>query len=344
MWLSKRNQLILKSLITTYISTHKPVSSHQLAQTISMAESSIRKELQKLEKYNFITKTHRSSGRVPTNRGIKFFFREQLTNINPGTDLMMDFPEINDFDFQGVSNTLLSHLSARNKNIGFIFLNSLFELNFKKINFIKVASYKVMTVIKTMNNWNFSKIFITNRNYSQIDLNRWQKILNREFVGKTLMITLKIIRNRLFKEKEKYKKIYQGLYFLLENKSFMNAELFFKGEENVLELGINSPQQLKEIMEALEEKERLSAFLNELSLNQCRHPAVVFGVDTGISSFNDLILIFSSFYSSKENYLGNIGVIGPRYMAYPNIISDINYISAYFSNRLSSNLMEEQNA
>jgi heat-inducible transcriptional repressor len=335
--------LILKSLITIYISTHKPVSSLQLAQTISLAESSIRKELQKLEKYNFITKTHRSSGRIPTNRGIKFFFRDQLTNYNPDHNVSIDFPEINDSDFQGISDTLLSHLSSRTKNIGFIFLNSLFDLKFRRIRFIKVASYKIMTVIKTMNNWNFSRIFLTSRNYSQQDLDRWQKILNSEFVGKTLMITLKIIRNRLFKEKEKYRKIYHGLYYLLENKDFMNAELFFKGEENILELGIKSPENLKEILETLEEKERLSAFLNELSLNQYNNPAVVFGGDTGIDSFKDLILIFSSFYSSKENCLGNIGVIGPRFMAYPDIISDINYISTYFSNRLSRNLMEVQN-
>lgn len=95
MWLNKRNSLILKNLIKIYISTHKPVSSNQLTTIISLSSPTIRKELQKLESYGYIFRTTYSSGRIPTNRGLKFYLRELMDN-SEFEDKNFDLPEIKD--------------------------------------------------------------------------------------------------------------------------------------------------------------------------------------------------------------------------------------------------------
>lgn len=327
------------SLIKTYTSTHRPVSSKQLAQVIPLSESTIRKELQKLESYGFIYKASASAGRVPSNKGIKYYLRQLIDELKANND-SIGLPEISNGDFHNISEDFLSLLSTNTNNIGFLFLNSIFDLNFIIIKLIKIGPHRVMTILQTLNNWTFSKIFKTNENYSDKDLKKWENILNREFKGRTLRNTFKRIRNKLHKEKEKYLKIYRELYFLLGNEDLLTAEFFFKGTLNIIDSDLVNPSRVKKLLETLEEKEKLSHFLNDiLHNNPARTPIVTFGADTGISDLEDFILIFSNFYYS-ENPIGNIGVIGPKFMPYPDTISQVNRFSTYFSKILSKNPME----
>ncbi|MCP5108125.1 MAG: HTH domain-containing protein [bacterium] len=342
MWLNKRNSYLLTSLIKIYTSTHKPVSSKELAGTMPLSESAVRKELQKLESYGFIYKPSASAGRIPTNRAIKHYLK-QLVNELQRTGPVIDFPELHYSDaddFTNISDNFLSRLSSETNNIGFIFLNSLFDLNFKRVKLIKVGAHRIMTILQSINNWTFSKIFKTNENYSEKDLAKWENILNREFKGKNLNTTFKRIRNKLHKEKEKYIKIYKELYFLLGNEDLMTAEFFFKGTLNIMDTDLVNPYNVKKLLETLEEKERLSCFLKDILYNNItRAPMVAFGADTGISDIEDFILIFSNFYYS-QNPIGNIGVIGPKFMPYPNTISQVDRFSTYFSKILSKKPME----
>lgn len=310
-----------------------------MAQVIPLSESTIRKELQKLESYGFIYKASASAGRVPSNKGIKYYLKQLIDDLKANNDII-GLPEINNGDFNNISEDFLSLLSSNTNNIGFLFLNSIFDLNFIIIKLIKVGSHRVMTILQTLNNWTFSKIFKTNENYSEKDLKKWENILNREFKGRTLRDTFKRIRNKLHKEKEKYLKIYRELYFLLGNEDLLTAEFFFKGTLNILDSDLVNPSKVKKLLETLEEKEKLSHFLNDiLHNNLARTPIVALGADTGISDLEDFILIFSNFYYS-ENPIGNIGVIGPKFMPYPDTISQVNRFSTYFSKILSKNPME----
>ena len=327
------------SLIKIYTSTHKPVSSKQLTQLIPLSESAIRKELQKLESYGFIYKPSASAGRVPSNRGIKYYLKQLIDNLKTNNEIT-GFPGTNNGDFNNISEDFISLLSTNTNNIGFLFLNSLFDLNFIKIKLVKVGSYRVMIILQTLNNWTFSKIFKTNENYTEKDLKNWEDILIKEFKGKTLRNTFKRIRNKLHKEKEKYLRMYRGLYFLLGNEDLLTAEFFIKGTLNILNFDLVNPSKVKKLLETLEEKEKLSCFLNDILYNNpVRTPIVTLGVDTGISELEDFVLIFSNFYYS-ENPIGNIGVIGPKFMPYPNTISQVNRFSTYFSKILSKNPME----
>lgn len=339
MWLNKRNSYLLTGLIKIYTSTHKPVSSKELAQITPLSESAVRKELQKLESYGFLYKPSASAGRIPSNRGIKHYLRELINNLQTGPE-DIGLPEIHHSDFNNLSENYLSLLSTNTNTIGFIFLNSLFDLNFSSIRLFKVGAHRVMTIIQSLNNWTFSKIFLTQVNYSESDLKKWEDILNTEFKGKTLKNAFKRIRNKLHKEKEKYIKIYRELYFLLGNEDLKTTEFFFKGTLNILNHDLVNPAKVKRLLETLEEKEKLSHFLIDiLDNNKTRTPMAAFGSDTGISDIEDFILIFSNIYYS-ENPIGNIGVIGSKFMPYPETISQVDRFSAYFSKILSKNPME----
>jgi heat-inducible transcriptional repressor len=303
---------------------------------VSLSCSAIRKELHKLEEYGFIYKANASSGRVPTDKGLRYYFKKLVKNLesdNENSNLLLT----DDLDFNNVSDNFLSHLSRETENIGFIFLNSIFDLNFRKIRMIKTGPHRIMTIIQSTNGWNFSKVFRTAENYSEKDLKKWESILTKEFRGRSLKSAFKSIRNRLYKEKEKYKKIYRGIYYLLDNEELMTAELLIKGSLNLLDSNLVDPDKVKRLLKTLEEKEKLSTFLNDILHNKenINGPAVIFGTETGISEFEDFLLIYSNFYLSK-NPIGNIGVIGAKFVPDANIISRLAFFSTYFSKNFSA--------
>lgn len=342
MWLKKRTSSLLVRLIEIYTSTQKPVGSASLAPDAGLSCSAVRKELQYLETHGFLFKPSSSSGRIPTNKGIKFYLKQVIDNLEVYRDnIQLREIEINDPDFNHISGNFLSLLANETNTIGFMLLNSIFDLNFRRLRLLKVGPNKVMAVAQSTNNHTFSKILRTRENYSENELKEWEAILNREFKGRTLRNTFKSVRNRLFKEKEKYIKIYRGLYYLLGNEDLATAEFLFKGTLNILDSNLVNPHNVKRLLQTLEEKEKFSGFLNDILKNNAKttNPVIAFGGDSGISDLEDFILICSNFYYSR-NPIGNIGVIGPKFMAYPSTISQVELYSSYFSKILSKKPME----
>ena len=70
-----------------------------------------------------------------------------------------------------------------------------------------------------------------------------------------------------------------------------------------------------------------------------RNPVIAFGKESGLSEFEELILIISNFYWS-ENPVGKLGIIGPKFTKYSETINRVKNFSNHFSNILSENSME----
>lgn len=338
MWLSKRRERILLALVKLYISTHRHVTSTQIGRDSTWAPSTIRKELQELENQGYLDKLHAASGRIPTNKGLKFYINRLSADksffLNRGTE---NTP-LKGSDFFDVSLEALTELSTTTHNLGFVLLGSLLEFKFKEIRFLKVSPYKLIAVIKSDNNWNFTKSFFASRNYSQQELQAWAAILNREFAYNTLSSALKKIRNRIFKDRSRYLTIYHGLYRLLRNRDLVSAELIARGEENIFSFGIANPAEMKVLLQILEEKERFSSFVDDLLVRNPKstEPVVIFGSEHPLNGINQLMVVLAGFFSKERKRLGNIGIIGPRYMEYSTVFARLHHLSAYFSTELSN--------
>ena len=86
------------------------------------------------------------------------------------------------------------------------------------------------------------------------------------------------------------------------------------------------------------EKEKISQAINILN-EKDRNPVIAFGRESGISEFEELILIISNFYWS-ENPVGKLGIIGPKFTRYSETINRVKNFSNHFSNILSENSVE----
>ena len=84
MELDQRKQQILKEIVNSYLLSGEPVGSKTLIEfaDFSLSSATIRNEMYELEKMGFLLKTHTSSGRIPSNEGLKYYIATFTMNKN----------------------------------------------------------------------------------------------------------------------------------------------------------------------------------------------------------------------------------------------------------------------
>ena len=198
---SLRAKLILSTIVDKYVQDGIPVGSKSLSLTdsIDLSPATIRHVMSDLEELGFIASPHRSSGRIPTPKGYRFFIDSLLklkpveqneirnikarvqTNKNSGRELA-----------KSVSNTL----SAITKLAGIVTIPKQSVTRLKEIDFIPLSDKKILAIIVTNEAEVENRILKMNRIYSREKLNRAANYLNTNFKGRSLVY----IKKQLIKE------------------------------------------------------------------------------------------------------------------------------------------------
>jgi heat-inducible transcriptional repressor len=78
--LTDRQQKILKAIVEQYAEVASPVGSSLLAKVFNVSSATIRSEMAELERHNFIAQPHTSAGRIPTDKGYRFYVNNIAEN------------------------------------------------------------------------------------------------------------------------------------------------------------------------------------------------------------------------------------------------------------------------
>jgi heat-inducible transcriptional repressor len=71
--MTERQQSILNAIVEQFAEVASPVGSSLLAKVFNVSSATIRAEMAELERFGFIMQPHTSSGRVPTDKGYRFY-------------------------------------------------------------------------------------------------------------------------------------------------------------------------------------------------------------------------------------------------------------------------------
>lgn len=80
--LDNRKKKILQAIVEEYIETAEPVSSGNLVKELDCSSATIRNEMAELEHIGFLEKTHTSSGRVPSQKGYRYYVDQLIRDDN----------------------------------------------------------------------------------------------------------------------------------------------------------------------------------------------------------------------------------------------------------------------
>jgi heat-inducible transcriptional repressor len=343
--LDERTRELLRLLIRTYITSGEPVGSRTLSKYIDrkLSPATIRNVMADLEDAGYLTQPHTSAGRVPSEKGYRFYVDSlpDSSRVSKASERMIarmlgesDTPE-------EVMLRVSYVLSALSKNVGIVIAPPLSANELKHIEFLDLGDGKILVIFVSKSGLLQRKLIRVPENYPQEELDRAGKFLVEKFSGRTLTE----IRNELLRMMDAERTLFGRMLDLLRtwNETF-SAEtelapegVYVQGASNIL----NQPEfadveRMRNLFQMFEEKGRLVKILNEcISAKLFDGVNITIGSEFGIPSMRDFTVITSS-YSSRDNTVGYLGIIGPTRMEYERGISIVGYLGRLMGERINA--------
>ncbi len=334
--LDERSKKVLCAVIQNYINYPDPVGSRTVAKKYSfgLSPATIRNIMADLEEMGFLTHPHTSSGRVPTDRGYRFYVDSIITK--------------GDYSNKEIIRGLFRRLEALRDNLDILLSETTKTISFmshylgvamsprhnittlKRIELFCHRARRIAAIIFTDEGLIKNKIISTDLNVTQKDLNRIAGYLNSEFSG----YTFDEIRQKILKEMSKEKMLCDSLISKsidICREAFFSSygDLFIAGLSEVLELpDFSDLQRIKELSRAVEDKHTIIKLLDMLS--ESDGVQIIIGSESTMDEMRELSLVVSA-CKEEDRPIGIIGIIGPTRMNYLKAISIVDTTAKFIS-------------
>lgn len=340
--MDERKKKILQAVIDEYVNTAEPVSSAALVEKYGLNYSSatVRNELAELEKNGYLDKTHTSSGRVPSEKGYRFYVDELIKEDDISLEEMKYIQsklstKVNEIeDFAKIATSTLSEITHYTTvAIGPKVETQLIE----EIKFVLLGTRMLMVVIVTDSGLVKETIIKYDEDITQSQVETLNNLFNSKLKGKPLSKIDKPMEEYILSEINYSIDVIKPIIDQI-NKIVDEAEtIYLEGANKAFDLPeFKSLELAKNFVNVLDEKE---VMLDILDSGMAKDINVYIGDENDKEELKDFsVVTFKHSIGDKE--LGTIGIIGPKRMNYSKVISVMKYISKKISEQKSD---EEKN-
>ena len=320
--LTRRQEEILKMIVMEYIKLAKPVGSKLICEELNCSSATVRNEMQELEEMGLLEKTHTSSGRIPSEKGYRYY-----------VDNLMELKELNGeevFKLQTVfNNTQLELSDVLSKSLELIsdmtsytsiMLDAKSHDNkLKEISIVPVDSEIVVVIVVT------DQGYVEHKNIEIYDISleevkKTVKLINDLIVGTPIdEVSAKLefeIKPVIAKYVKQHEALYNAFYDVFTDISSKNVNVV--GKNNILKhQEFNDVEKVKDIFSKLDDKavlENIEETNNDIN--------IYIGHENKMDP--DVTVIKTNYKTLKDK--GTIAIVGPKRMEYEKVVNLLDYI------------------
>lgn len=323
--LNDRRRNILKIIVEDYIKTARPVGSGYVAKKLNCSSATVRNEMMYLEEVGLLEKTHISSGRVPSEKGYRYYVDELMTPKDMTREDMLKLQTIFQNNTLVLSDAIKKSIEIVTEitNYTSVVLGNTSSINrLKKVEVVPLGDNKIITMIITDKGHVEHKMMIIPSNISSLEVKQTVDLINKLLIGtpideisSKLEFEVKPIIPRFVKEHEV---LYDAFYNAFNEFSTRSSDVQFIGKNNFLKQPeFNNIEKVKEILNNFEDIDKVSKMEEEDNgIN------IYIGNESELSP--DVAVIKTKYnYNGEE---GTIAIIGPKRMEYDKVVGILNYI------------------
>jgi len=325
---SDRSKRVLAALIREYIASGEPVASSLLvtAAGLGVSSATVRSILARLEEEGFVQQPHTSAGRIPTDRGYRFYVDLLLESRRPGdraataveARLRRQTPDrLIDSLLPQVSHVL----SQASRSVGFAIRPAHEAAVFDRVEFVPLGAARALVVIVASGGHVIQKVIETGEAIDADELRQAANYLNAEFAGMPLYRAREAVLERMTEERLLYDAL-RARAMRLATSTFSDLPddrtMYVEGMPALLDDASGlTVQTLQALLEMIEEKQKLLQLLNEY----IDGPGL--SVVIGAEHLDPSLRPFSLVLSTYDEGAGIVGVIGPTRMRYSRAIAAV---------------------
>lgn len=322
--ISKRQEELLKLIVEDYIKTAKPISSKSLCDIMNCSSATIRNEMSELEELGLLEKTHISSGRVPSERGYRYYVDNIMEPRKLSGEDMLKLQTVFHNKSLVISDVIAKSMEiiAELTNYTSIVLgNSSKENKVSKIEVVPLNENQFIAIVITDRGHVEHRNMYLEENVSLNEIRQTVDLINKLIVGTPIDEVNSALEFEVKPIISKYVKQHEALYNAFYNafSDFKNDHSFkMSGTKNILmQPEFDNTDRIREIISKFDDKELISSIKEEDN-----------GVKIYIGSENDLdndLTVIKTKYSINGEE-GTIALVGPKRMEYERVVALLNYI------------------
>ncbi|MBS6680864.1 MAG: heat-inducible transcriptional repressor HrcA [Lachnospiraceae bacterium] len=329
--LGERKVKILDAIIRNYLATGEPVGSRTISKytDLNLSSATIRNEMSDLEELGYIVQPHTSAGRIPSDKGYRFYvdhlMEEKDREVKEMKDFVIEKTEKMDQVLKQVAKML-----ANNTNYATLVSAPTYSAN--KIKFIQLSNVDeshILAVIVLNSNIVKNQMIEVEEQLDNETILKLNILLNTALNGLSLQ---EINLGTIAKLKEQagiHSTIVGDVLDALAQTLSENEDLqiYTSGATNILKYPeLSDAESATNLLSTFEEKDELLNLVTE-SLSDDQNEKgngiqVYIGNEAPVQTMKDCSIVTAT-YDLGEGVKGTIGIVGPKRMDYENVVDNL---------------------
>lgn len=329
MQLNERKTTILKTVIQNYLDTGEPVGSRTISKCsgLTLSPATIRNEMSDLEELGYIMQPHTSAGRIPSDKGYRFYV-DQLMEAKEAEVADMKEQMLEKADKMEQILQQAAKVLANSTNYATMVTAPTYNRNrLKFIQLSQVDAKQLIVVVVLEGNIIKNEIITLSTEVSNEALLSLNMLLNTNLNGVAIEeINLAMVA--ILKEKAGvHSEVVDEVLDIVVNVIRVDErlEVYTSGTTNVFKYPeLRENDNAQEILTAFEEKQQLAKMVtqNISSSDECGIQVYI-GNESSVDSMKDCSVVTAT-YKLSEEMQGVIGIVGPKRMDYERVVNTIN--------------------
>ena len=324
--LGEREERVLRLIVEEYIKNAKPVGSSSICEILNCSSATIRNEMAELENLGYLEKTHISSGRIPSEKGYRYYVDNLMKPKNMTGEEMLKLQQVFHNSSLQISDAIsksLEIISEMTNYTSVILGNASKENKLKQIEVLPLENNRLIAIVVTDKGHVEHKDLVIEETISIDEIKKTTEIINKMLINTPINEVSEKLEFEIKPVIGKYVRQHEALYNAFYNvfTDFANRNnTQFVGKTNILKQPeFDNVDKIKRLISKLEDK----SLINNIKANED-------GINIYIGSENefdeDVTIIKSKYNINGEE--GTIAIVGPKRMEYDKVVSLLEYINS----------------
>ena len=339
--LNEREKTILRHVIQQFILTASPVGSRNITKKyeVGLSPASVRNIMSDLEEAGFIDHPHTSAGRIPTDKGYRFYVDslmdiQQLKNSEKVFIREKLEEGLETDDVLRISSALLSKIT---KQLACVSYPKLDTGILEKIQIVSLSSTRILVVISVKSGQVKTITLELSSDIEDSKILPVQTLLNERLAGLTFSEIRKTFNERFRDVVDDDDNAIMRLFYDSVDKIFKDVikreNIVISGAKNIIrQPEFENPERFQSIIELIEDRDIIVHILEKTG--DSNEIFISIGSENEDIKLNDYSYITKEYKFGDTN--GTLGIIGPKRMEYSKIVSIVDYMSKMISEMLTS--------
>jgi heat-inducible transcriptional repressor len=331
--LTERQLLLLQAIIDDFIETAHPVGSRSLAkqESIPYSAATIRNEMADLEELGFLEKMHLSSGRVPSERGYRYYVDHLIKPVSYERERGIVSKLIKEgiYEFEQIVQMSAEILSDLTSYTAIILGPEIFETKLKQLQIVPLTSQTAVAILITNTGHVEHRSISIPQSIHATDLEKLVNIINEKLIGTPIINLKDIFYTEIADIMKRYLDDYENSLNYLKAIFLTDypVKVYISGKSNMLmQPEFNDIDKVRSFYTLMEREDEIVNLLKDSTPGI----EVTIGKENEVEAIKDLSLITAS-----NEQMGTIALLGPKRMEYRKVISLVKGLSNEMTSTLN---------